>query len=432
MRVAAAAYCPFFFAVAAFGQSIAEPNLTRPLGLDQTEAVKVNERVYQASGFGNTYLVATPEGNVVIDTSSGALARRHRALLKKVSDAPIRYVILTHCHPDHVGGVAIWKEAGTEVVAHRNYAAGREYQRRLAGLFVRRNAAQYNLPPLLVRAAADQYLGPGYEATIVFDSAHTISLGGLTFELAHAPGETDDQINVWIPEIKTAFVGDNIYDTFPNIYTLRGTQPRWALDWIASLDRVLAWKPEVLLGSHMAPLLGAEAIQARLRRYRDAIQYVHDQTVQGMNEGKSVYTLMQEVKLPPELAMGEQYGRLTWSIRGIYEGYVGWFDEDPVAMYEIPRSAVDADLVELAGGPESVVGKAREHWEAGRFVETLHLLNVVLHADGGCRAALELRIQAYESLLARTDNVIEQGWLKAGIRDAQAALAKSRTGPRGD
>jgi alkyl sulfatase BDS1-like metallo-beta-lactamase superfamily hydrolase len=432
MRVAAAASCSFTFAVAAFGQSIAEPNLTRPQGLEQAEAVKVNDRVYQAGGFGNTYLVTTSEGNVVVDTSSGALARRHRALLKKVSDAPVRYVILTHCHPDHVGGVAIWKETGTEVVAHRNYAAGREYQRRLADFFVRRNAAQYNLPPLLVRAAADQYLGPRYDATIAFDSTYTISLGGLTFELVHAPGETEDQINVWIPEIKTAFVGDNIYDTFPNIYTLRGTQPRWALDWIASLDRVIAWKPEVLLGSHMAPLVGADAIQERLRRYRDAIQYVHDRTVEGMNEGKSVFTLMQEVKLPPELAMGEQYGRLTWSIRGIYEGYVGWFDEDPASMYEIPRSAVDADLVELAGGPERIVGKAREHLEAGRCVEALHLINVVLHADAGCKAAHQLRIQSYESLLARTDNVIEQGWLKAGIRDSQAALAALKTDPRGD
>ena len=54
---------------------------------------------------------------------------------------------------------------------------------------------------------------------------------------------------------------------------------------------------------------------------------------------------MAEIKLPPELAIGEQYGRLTWSIRGIYEGYVGWFDEKPGTMYEVPPSSVHSDIL---------------------------------------------------------------------------------------
>lgn len=420
----AASALVLLFASALSAQGIAETSITRPRGLDQKEALKVNDHVYQANGFGNTYLVTTSEGNVIIDTSTGALARRHQSLLNKVSQGPIRYIILTHCHPDHVGGIALWKEKGTEVVAHANYNSGRDYQRRLAGLFNRRNSAQYNLPAFAVKAAAEQYLGPAFDATITFEHSHTIKLGGLTFELHHAPGETEDQLNVWIPELKTAFVGDNIYETFPNIYTLRGTQPRWALDWIASLDRVLAWQPEIVLPSHMPPIIGKGEIQKTLKKYRDAIQFVHDKTVQGMNEGKSVYTLMQEIQLPTDLAMGEQYGRLTWSIRGIYEGYVGWFDEDPATMYPVPRSAVDKDLVELAGGAERIVTRAKAHVDAGRNVEALHLLNIALDADPTNVPALQLRIRAYRALLARADNVIEQGWLKDGARRAEAELKK--------
>lgn len=406
-------------------QGIVQPDIRRPAGFDQKEAIQVNEHVYQATGFGNTYLVVTREGNVVIDTSSGVLAAAHKRLLKKVSDGPIRYVILTHCHPDHIGGIHAWRKEGTQIVAQEKYQSGREYQRRLAGLFVRRNSAQYNIAPALVQAAARQYLDPKFDATLTFDRSHTIKLGELTFELFHSPGETEDQLNVWIPEIQTAFIGDNMYETFPNMYTLRGTQPRWALDWIASLDHVIALEPAVLLGSHLPPITGKEAIRKHLVRYRDAIQYVHDETVRGMNEGKDVYTLMREITLPAELAMSEDYGRLTWSIRGIYEGYVGWFDENPVTMYETPASAVSADLVQLAGGADKIVDRAKGHVEAGRFVEAIHLLNVALEAEPTHRQSLEMKIHAYQSLLARATNVIEQGWLKHGIRETEAILRAS-------
>jgi alkyl sulfatase BDS1-like metallo-beta-lactamase superfamily hydrolase len=138
---------------------------------------------------------------------------------------------------------------------------------------------------------------------------------------------------VWVPRYKAAFVGDNLYDSFPNIYTLRGTQPRWALDYVAALNKVLELKPEIVLPSHGLPIMGSEKIVRRVTQYRDAIQYVHDATVAGMNAGKDVYSLMREVKLPPELDLGETYGKVAWSVRGIYEGYVGWFDRNPATMY---------------------------------------------------------------------------------------------------
>src|SRR3984957_5515770 len=80
------------------------------LGARQTAATKVNDHIYLALGFSNTFLVLTDEGNVVIDTSSALSARKHRELLQKVSHAPVRYIVLTHGHHDHTGGVSLWKE----------------------------------------------------------------------------------------------------------------------------------------------------------------------------------------------------------------------------------------------------------------------------------------------------------------------------------
>src|SRR5262249_53300702 len=165
------------------------------------------------------------------------------------------------------------------------------YQARLDGFFARRNAAQFARPLPAARPWPGN-LGGKIEPTILFGDRYDFELGGLRFEILHTPGETPDHATVWIPRYKAAFVGDNYYRAFPNLYTLRGTQPRWALEYVASLNKVLALKPEILLPSHGLPLRGNAEITRHLTRYRDAIQYVHDEVVKGMNAGKDAYTLM--------------------------------------------------------------------------------------------------------------------------------------------
>jgi len=82
--------------------------------------LKINDAVYQASGFGNTFMVVTDEGNVIIDTSLVLSANAHKRALQAIDDGPVKYIILTHGHPDHIGGVGVWKEAETEVIAQEN------------------------------------------------------------------------------------------------------------------------------------------------------------------------------------------------------------------------------------------------------------------------------------------------------------------------
>ncbi len=346
---------PFTLAALACAQPL--PNnpttLTRE-GLDRTEALKITDHIYQAIGFGNTFLVTTSEGNVIIDTSSANVAPLHVKLLKARSAAPVKYIILTHGHGDHTGGVALWKEPGTQVIAQKNYVEFIHYQARLNGFYAVRNAAQFAMPtrPTPPWPGND---GGKIDATILFDDKYEFTLGGVKFEVYSTPGETPDHLSVWIPEWKVAFTGDNYYGSFPNIYTLRGTQQRPALDYVHSLDKVMTWKPELVLPSHGAAIRGNDEITRRLTRYRDAILYVHDAVVKGMNAGKDVYTLMREIKLPAELDIGESYGKISWSVRGIYDGYAGWFDLNPAEMYETPASGVYGDLVKLAGGPDVVV-----------------------------------------------------------------------------
>jgi alkyl sulfatase BDS1-like metallo-beta-lactamase superfamily hydrolase len=391
-------------------------------GADQKEALKINEAIYQAIGFGNTFLVTTSEGNVIIDTSIANRAPQHIKLLKAVSSAPVKYIILTHGHGDHTGGIALWKEPDTKVIAQKNFAEFLHYQTRLAGFFALRNSAQFSLPRPVVSEWAGNY-GAKIAPNLLFDDKYEFTLGGVKFEIFHTPGETPDHLTVWIPKYKAAFTGDNFYGSFPNIYTLRGTQPRWALDYTNSLNKVLALKPELVIPSHGRAIVGNAEITRQLTRYRDAIQYVHDETVKGMNAGKDVFTLMNEIKLPPALNIGETYGKLSWSIRGIYEGYAGYFDLNPATMYEKPVSSVFADVVKLAGGADAVTKLAQEKLAAGNAVETLHLTDMVLNGEPTNRKALETRLKALELLVTKCSNTNERGWLDYSLSETKRRLA---------
>ncbi|MFO0949030.1 MAG: alkyl sulfatase dimerization domain-containing protein [Planctomycetota bacterium] len=397
------------------------------LGSQQTEARKVGDSIYVGLGFGNTFLVATKDGNVIIDTSLPIFAARHKALLTKARPEPVKYVILTHAHEDHTGGLALWTQTGAKVIAQKNFPEVIHYQDMLAGFFGARNAAQFGFPEMTVRSF-QRNRASKVEANILFDERYDFDLGGLHFELHHTPGETPDACSIWIPELKAAFVGDNLYPAFPNIYTLRGTRPRWATDYITSLDKVRNWQPEYLLPSHGEPIEGREAVAAALKKYRDAIAYVHDATVRGMNEGKDVHAVMREVKLPPELAIPEIYGEVSWSVRGIYEGYVGWFDGNPANMYSTPVDSVYPDMVELAGGADAVAERARKLLSEGSDpVKSLHLAEVALRAEPKSIAALQAKQAALEALKKKSANAIEEAWLESGLRKTRAAIKEAHS-----
>jgi alkyl sulfatase BDS1-like metallo-beta-lactamase superfamily hydrolase len=402
---------------------------TCAFGQGDEKPVKINDAISMVPATGNVYLVKTPAGDVLIDTAIAEIAAEVKKILDSEPHGPIKYIILTHAHADHIGGISLWKQPDTQVIAQRNYVEFVHYVNRLEGFFGPRNAAAFNrAAPSNVKPWAGNF-GGKIEPTILFDESYKFTLGGIEFDLFSTPGETPDHLTVWVPAYKAAFIGDNYFgittpepNSFPNLYAIRGTKPRWALDWIKSLDTVIALKPDIVLNGHGDPIVGNADITRRLTRYRDAIQYVHDETVKGMNAGKDVYTLMQEIKLPPQYDLTQVFGRVSWSVRGIYDGYAGWYDGNPTSMYDLPPSSVYPDLVKLAGGPEPVAHLALEKIEAGKPVEALHLTDVILAADPKNTSALNARVKAMEYLKQHTQNRIEDGWLDYGMKRAKDTL----------
>lgn len=390
----------------------------------QNQAMKIADNIFMAAGFGNTFLIKTSGGTVIIDTSMARSAPAHKALLTAQDARPPSHVIITHAHPDHIGGVPLWMEGNPTVIQHSHAAEFMHYQTRLKGFSARRNAAQFGqtVPPKGVTMGTANNYGATVPASLFVDDTYTLTLGDLDFQIIATPSETPDALSIYIPQRKAVFVGDLYYRSFPNLYTLRGTKPRWALDYVASLNRVMALDAEILIPSHGAPIHGAQAIRDTLTQYRDAILYVHDATVAGMNAGENVEHLARTITLPDALALPELYGTVPWSVRGIYLGYAGWFDGNPSTLFtDDPAPSTEA-LLTMAGGADAVAAQAQTFLGAQRLGDALGLADMILTIQPDHKAALSVRRAVFQARLAKSQNTNEMGWLKAGIRDADQRL----------
>ncbi|HUX12546.1 MAG TPA: MBL fold metallo-hydrolase, partial [Spirochaetia bacterium] len=198
---------------------------------------KVTDNIFRKEGSCNTYLVVTPAGSVVIDP--GGAPEPAGPLLSLTQSAPLKTILLTHAHTDHNGGYEVWNlEKTIPVIAQREHAEFIRYHQRLAGFFAARDAVQGNVASINDEAEI--------AATVLFADEHAFELGGFHFNIYHTPGETPDTSTIWIPELKAAFVGDNYYTSFPNLSPPRGSKPRWALDFVNSLEKILSLEPEMV------------------------------------------------------------------------------------------------------------------------------------------------------------------------------------------
>ena len=150
---------------------------------------------------------------------------------------------------------------------------------------------------------------------------------------------------------------------------------------------------------------------------RDAMQAVHDRTVEHMAAGADLYTAMREVKVPEHLDVGEGYGKTSWNVRAIWEMYAGWFQHrSTTELYGVAPHSIAADVVQAAGA-DALVEAARAHTAAGRPVQALHLTDLVLTADPDHTGARAAAVEAHEALLAGTENFWEKAWLTKSIND---------------
>ncbi len=412
---------------------------TRPTGFDirpasQAAPTQVAESVYLSEGLSNTYLLTTREGRIVVNTGMGFEAPIHKRNFDSVDASLTRYILLTQGHVDHVGGVDLFRDSGTEVVAQSRNQAHQRDDARIASFRAKRSAFAFADAIAMAWKHIQEHAGARGiaqsrpEPDITFEDRMELELGGLRLELLATPGgETTDSMVVWLPEHRICLCGNlfsALFGHFPNLVTIRGDRYRDAPAFMASLDRVRQLQPEILLTGHHAPIRGRPLIEAELTRLHDAVEYVHEATVRGMNHGTDVHTLMREVVLPPHLEVGEGYGKVSWSVRAIWEQYAGWFHHrSTTELYSEPASVIHHDLVELAGGADALSDRARQRLESEEPIAAVHLAEVALTAEPDHVGALSVMVSAHERLEAESGNFWLTRWLQKELGLFRARLA---------
>ena len=331
--------------------------------------------IHFAIGFGiaNSIMVEGKEGNIIIDASDSVFeAEKIYSLFSKKNSNPIKAIIYTHNHGDHTFGTAFYvnnQDERPQIIAHEDTDY---YVQRIMGILNpiitdRSNRMFGTLlseedlinvgigPSLNVAKSPTGYIRPD----VIFNDNLELNIAGIKIELFHAPGETNDQLFVWLPDHKALLPGDNVYKTFPNLYTIRGTTHRDVIGWVNSIDHMRTFDAEFLFPSHTKPIIGKEEIKEILTIYRDAIQYIHDQTIRLMNEGLYPDQIAELIKLPEHIAKSpylyEFYGTVRWSVKSIFNGYLGWFNGNPSELDPLSRKERAIRISKLAGGDQMLL-----------------------------------------------------------------------------
>jgi glyoxylase-like metal-dependent hydrolase (beta-lactamase superfamily II) len=225
----------------------------------------------------NAAFVVTKDGVLVIDAlGSPALARELLAEIRRITPAPVRYVVLTHYHADHIYGLQAFKEAGATVVAHQ---AGREYLNSETAA-LRLQASREEMAPAVDAqtrlVAADRWI----------DERTTLQMGGLDFVLQPAgPAHTPEDLVVWVPQLKLLFAGDLVF---------RGRIPFVGQAdsgrWITALDTLLAFDARIVVPGH-GP--ASTSVRADLELTRDYLSYLRKtmgEAARNMDPFEEAYT----------------------------------------------------------------------------------------------------------------------------------------------
>ena len=388
------------------------------------EVIEVTDGVHMAIGFAlaNAMMVEGEDSNIIIDTTGTVeTAREVKEIFQSINPNPISAIIYTHNHGDHVYGASVFaEESDPEIYAHSSTG---KYISRVIGILrpiISSRSGKMFGNVLPNEHVENNGIGPFLEIgkdgrtpgllypTKVFEDQLEFEVSGIKVVLYHAPGETNDQLFVWLPEKKALFPGDNFYKTFPNLYTIRGTPYRDLAGWVSSLDKMRYLEPEHLIPSHTRPISGKQEIYEKLTTYRDGIQYVHDQTIRMMNQGMGPDEIAEKISLPKHLGdspfLKEFYGSPEWSARNVFSGYLGWFDGNPSTLKPLPKTEEANNLVSIAGGWDNLFKIAEESFKNDNYQWSLQLTDYLLLSKPDNKETIVLRMSCLKALGEKESN----------------------------
>ncbi len=232
------------------------------------EITKIAGEVYRFRNANHFSVFAvTPAGVIATDPINADAARWLRAEISRRFNQPVRYLVYSHDHADHIAGGEVFAHTAV-VVAHDNAKAVIVGERR-----------------------------PTAVPQVTFGDRMTIDLGGTVVELSHVGrNHSDNSIVMHFPRERLLFA----VDFAPvNSYSYRDFPDAYMPDWIESLRRVEAMEFDVLVPGH-----GPLGTKANVTMFREYLQDLRGEVMRYAREGKSLDEIKQLVTLPKYAAWG--------------------------------------------------------------------------------------------------------------------------------
>ncbi len=354
--------------------------------------------------------IDTGDGLAMLDTGGPYDADHvHTEVRSWRPESPVRAAVYSHHHIDHVFGTRRFDAEAVErgwpapvVYAHEELPHHFRRYERTQGWNTAINQRQFGLPIEGFSWPAE-YRDPD----VTYRDHLTFRQGGLTFELHHARGETDDATWTFVPELGVLHPGDLFIWAVPNAGNPQKVQ-RFASDWATALRKMAGCGAELMLAGHGVPIFGAARISQALTDTADLLDAMETQTVALMNEGVPLDRVLHEVTVPEHLRelpyLRPVYDHPQFLVRNVWRRYGGWYDGEPDNLLPAPRAEQAREWVTLAGGLENVLARARELAAAGDHRLACHLVEFAVLFDPGSTEAHEVRADVYAARSAEQES----------------------------